>query len=264
MSVQMELSRIIISEINDQQVVYLKEVEGDRTFPILIGLFEATSIDRRVDYAQWLTSPENPHFARSLVNRVWSYFFHRGIIDPVDDLRSTSPPINAPLLDALTKDFVAHKFDLRHLMRVIVTSRTYQRSAVANDTNAHDDANFSHAIPRRLPAEVLLDAVSDVTAVPESFAGYPVGLRAVQLPDPTVNSYFLTLFGRSDRVTACACERSTTSLTSGSESSPLTIERMRLNCAGRSAPCLAKDRSSVLRKSIRLWTFSTLGSSWTR
>ncbi len=93
-------------------------------------------IDRREEYAKWLTAPENPHFARSLTNRIWSYFFHRGIIDPVDDLRSTNPPINAPLLDALTKDFVEHHFDMRHLMQLIVSSRTYQRSSAPNETNA--------------------------------------------------------------------------------------------------------------------------------
>jgi len=164
-------------------------------------------IDRRADYSRWLTSPENPHFARSLVNRVWSYFFHRGIIDPVDDLRSTSPPINAPLLDALTKDFVEHKFDMRHLMQVIVTSRTYQRSSTPNETNGHDDMNFSRAIPRRLPAEALLDSLVQATAVKENFGGAPAGFTAAQLPDGNVTSNFLSLFGKAQRMEACECER---------------------------------------------------------
>jgi hypothetical protein len=164
-------------------------------------------IDRRADYSRWLTSPENPHFARSLVNRVWSYFFHRGIIDPVDDLRSTSPPINAPLLDALTKDFVEHKFDMRHLMQVIVTSRTYQRSSTPNETNGHDDMNFSRAIPRRLPAEALLDSLVQATAVKENFGGVPAGFTAAQLPDGNVTSNFLSLFGKAQRMEACECER---------------------------------------------------------
>lgn len=163
--------------------------------------------DRRGDYAIWLTSAKNPHFARSLVNRFWSYFFNRGIIDPVDDLRSTSPPINAPLLDALTQDFVAHKFDVRHLMRVIVNSRTYQRSAVPNESNAHDDMNFSHAIPRRLPAEALLDSLVQATAIKESFGGVPAGFSAAQLPDGNVQSSFLSLFGKAQRMEACECER---------------------------------------------------------
>ena len=103
--------------------------------------------DRRTVYAAWLTSAENPHFARSMSNRIWSYFFHRGIIDPVDDLRSTNPPINGQLLDALTADFIEHKFDVRHLMRRIVLSDTYQRSSIPNESNAHDVMNFSRAVP---------------------------------------------------------------------------------------------------------------------
>ena len=163
--------------------------------------------DRRLNYAKWLTSPENPHFARSIVNRTWSYFFHRGIIDPVDDLRSTSPPINGPLLDALTKDFTDHKFDMRHLMRVIVTSRTYQRSSVPNETNAHDDLNFSRAIPRRLPAEALLDSLVQATGVKENFGGVPAGFTAAQLPDGNVDNALLALFGKPQRMEACECER---------------------------------------------------------
>lgn len=163
--------------------------------------------DRRENYALWLTSPENPHFARSLVNRFWSYFFHRGIIDPVDDLRSTSPPINEPLLEALTQDFVKHRFDLRHLMRVIVTSRTYQRNSVPNESNAHDDLNFSHAIPRRIPAEALLDSLVQATGVKENFSGVPASFTAAQLPDANVPSSFLSLFGKAQRSEACECER---------------------------------------------------------
>ncbi len=163
--------------------------------------------DRRVEYARWLTAPENPHFAHSLSNRIWSYFFHRGIIDPVDDLRSTNPPINAALLDALTKEFVDHHFDMRHLMQVIVSSRTYQRSSVPNETNGYDDLNFSHAIPRRLPAEAMLDSLVQATAVKENFGGAPAGFTAAQLPDGNVTSPFLSLFGKPQRSEACECER---------------------------------------------------------
>jgi len=163
--------------------------------------------DRRTDYARWLTAPENPHFARSLVNRIWSYFYHRGIIDPVDDLRTTNPPINGPLLDALTRDFVEHQFDMRHLMQVIVSSRTYQRSSTPNETNGHDDLNFSHAIPRRLPAEALLDSLVQATGVKENFGGVPAGFTAAQLPDGNVQSTFLGLFGKPQRTEACECER---------------------------------------------------------
>jgi hypothetical protein len=164
-------------------------------------------IDRRQSYATWLTSRENPYFARSLTNRVWSYFFSRGIIDPVDDIRTTNPPINPELLDALTKEFVDHNFDVRHLMRSIVLSRTYQRSSISNPTNAHDDANFSRAIPRRMPAEALLDALVQATGVQEAIGGAPAGFNAAQLPDPMVQSDFLSLFGKPSRAEACECER---------------------------------------------------------
>jgi hypothetical protein len=163
--------------------------------------------DRRQAYAQWLTAPGNPLFARSLVNRLWSYFFHRGIIEPVDDIRSTNPPINPALLDALTRDFTEHKFDARHLMRQIVTSATYQRSSTPNDSNEEDEQNFSHAIPRRVPAEALLDSLVQATGVPETFGGAPGGFRAAQLPDANVTSSFLSLFGKPQRMEACECER---------------------------------------------------------
>lgn len=163
--------------------------------------------DRRLAYARWLTAKDNPYFARGLVNRLWSYFFHRGIIDPVDDIRSTNPPINPELLDALTQDFVAHGFDARQLMRRITTSATYQRTSVPTPSNRHDEQNFSHAIPRRIPAEALLDSLVQATGVPENFRGAPVGFRAAQLPDGNVENDFLKLFGKPQRMDACECER---------------------------------------------------------
>jgi hypothetical protein len=167
--------------------------------------------DRREAYAAWLTAPQNPFFARGLVNRIWSYFFHRGIIEPVDDVRSTNPPINPALLDALTKDFVEHQFDVRQLMRRIVTSATYQRSSVSTASNRHDQQNFSHAIPRRVPAEALLDSLVQATGVPENIGGAPAGFRAAQLPDGNVDSAFLRLFGKPQRMDACECERDNSS-----------------------------------------------------
>ncbi len=164
-------------------------------------------VDRRQIYAAWLTSGENRFFARGMANRIWSYFFHRGIVDPVDDLRTTNPPINPALLDALTADFVAHQFDVRHLMRLIVSSETYQRDSVPNETNGHDEANFARFIPRRLPAEFLLDSLVQATGVPENFGGAPGGFTAVQLPDANVQSDFLGLFGKPQRMEACECER---------------------------------------------------------
>jgi hypothetical protein len=164
-------------------------------------------VDRREAYAKWLTAPDNRFFARGLVNRYWSYFFHRGIVEPVDDVRSTNPPINPALLDALTKDFVDHKFDARHLMRQIVTSATYQRTSVPNASNRRDEQNFSHAIPRRIPAEALLDSLVQATGVPENIGGAPAGFRAAQLPDANVTSDFLHLLGKPQRMEACECER---------------------------------------------------------
>jgi hypothetical protein len=167
----------------------------------------ADGVDRREAYARWLTAPNNPLFARGLVNRFWSYFFHRGIIEPVDDIRSTNPPINPALLDALTKDFVDHRFDVRYLMRQIVTSATYQRTSVPSASNKRDEQNFSHAIPRRVPAEALFDSLVQATGVPENIGGAPAGFRAGQLPDANVTSDFLHLFGKPQRMEACECER---------------------------------------------------------
>jgi hypothetical protein len=167
--------------------------------------------DRREAYARWLTAPDNRFFARGFVNRIWSYFFHRGIVEPVDDVRSTNPPINPALLDALTNDFVEQRFDLRRLMRRIVTSATYQRSSIPTATNRHDEQNFSRAIPRRVPAEALLDSLVQATGVAENFGGAPGGFRAAQLPDAAVDNQFLNLFGKPQRMEACECERDNSS-----------------------------------------------------
>ena len=164
---------------------------------------------RREQLADWLTASENPYFARSIVNRVWSYFLGKGIIDPVDDIRSGNPPSNPELLDWLEKDFIAHNFDLRHLMRMIAQTRTYQTSITTNDFNRDDTSNFSHATPRRLTAEQLLDAIDVAAGRRPQFDGVPVGFRANQLPDSQVAAGgFLDLFGRPPRETPCECERS--------------------------------------------------------
>ncbi len=164
---------------------------------------------RRERLAAWLTARENPYFARSTANRVWSYFLGRGIIDPVDDIRSGNPPSNPALLDALEKDLLDHDFDLRHLMRTIANSRTYQASFVTNEWNEDDLTNFAHALPRRLTAEQLLDAIDIATGRTPRFAGVPAGFRANQLPDSQAEAGgFLDLFGRPARETPCECERS--------------------------------------------------------
>jgi hypothetical protein len=177
--------------------------------------------NRREYFAAWLTSPDNPYFARALVNRVWRHFLGRGLVEPEDDLRLTNPPTNPELLDALTRDFVQHRFDVKHLIRTILNSATYQRSSQTIAENEADDRFYSHYLVRRLPAEVVLDIYSQVTEVPTVFsqikvgttggvAGtdqFPPGTRALQLPDSLVVSGFLDSFGRPDRSQPCSCER---------------------------------------------------------
>jgi len=163
--------------------------------------------DRREILADWLTGGDNPFFAKSVVNRIWYHLNGKGIVDPVDDFRDSNPSANDELLDSLAKDFVAHKFDAKHVIRVIMNSRTYQLSAQGNDLNKDDNKYFSHAVTKLLSAEQLLDALCAVTEVPEKFAGMPLGTRAVQLPDGEVNHPFLKTFGQPARELACECER---------------------------------------------------------
>ncbi|HWG44677.1 MAG TPA: DUF1549 and DUF1553 domain-containing protein [Gemmataceae bacterium] len=163
--------------------------------------------DRRTQLADWLTSPRNPWFARNLANRVWAHFLGRGIIDPVDDVRATNPPSNPELLDALGQYVVENKYDLHALIRLITASRVYQLSSKPNATNERDEQNHSRARFKRISAEVLLDMVSQTTGVAERFAGAPSGTRAIQLWDSKVPHYFLKVFGRPQRISACECER---------------------------------------------------------
>jgi len=163
--------------------------------------------DRRVVLAEWLTKPDNPWFARNLANRLWAHFLGRGLVEPVDDVRATNPPTNPELLDALAKHLVAKKFNLKEIIRAITASRTYQLSAQPNATNEQDEQSYSRAVFRRLDAEVLLDMVSQTTGVAEKFTGLPTGTRAIQLWDSKVNHYFLKVFGRPVRASACECER---------------------------------------------------------
>ncbi|MEA2630298.1 MAG: hypothetical protein QOE66_517, partial [Chloroflexota bacterium] len=168
---------------------------------------DAGQADRRDALAAWLTGPDNPFFARSLVNRVWFHLVGRGIVEPVDDFRDSNPASNDELLDGLTAAFVQGDFDLKGLIRSILNSRTYQLSARTNELNAEDTLYFSHAVTKLLTAEQLLDAICDFTSMPEKFAGLPMGTRATQLPDGEVNHPFLKAFGQPARELACECER---------------------------------------------------------
>jgi hypothetical protein len=167
--------------------------------------------DPRQQLVSWMADRKNPFFARAVVNRYWAHFFGRGIVDPLDDLRVTNPPSNPELLDALAKDLVEHQYSLKHLIRTICNSRTYQLSSDPNEFNKHDRQNYSRYYPKRMSAEVLYDAVSQVTGSPAAFGGVPqdkFGLkRAIMLPDESFTSYFLDVFGRPQRLSSCECER---------------------------------------------------------
>lgn len=215
-------------EFIGEQIVFVKE-EGDvrdpRTgqprAPRVLAASEANEIsaDRLHDLAEWVTHPANPFFAKAQVNRIWFHLFGRGIVDPIDDFRITNPPSHPALLDWLAEDFVAHGYDLRHTIRTIMTSQAYQLSSQTNETNIDDEMNFSHAYVRRLSAEQLLDAISQVVGVSVPFNGYPVGTRATQIPGvrairprdraPTSGDAFLTLFGKPPRLQPCEYERAT-------------------------------------------------------
>ncbi|MEE2776299.1 MAG: DUF1549 and DUF1553 domain-containing protein [Acidobacteriota bacterium] len=203
-----------------EEIVYDKRVDRDVLHPkydhvvdpeFLVpieGAAAPSDTARSEALTDWLVSPENPFFARAITNRVWSYFMGRGIIEPVDDVRDSNPAVNEPLLAALTADLVANDFDLRHLMRRIVSSRAYQSSFRPTESNADDDLNFSHHHPRRLTAEQLADAVAKATGSRFEIPSLPEDFQAAQLPDPHVDlDGFLDLFGRPDRESACECER---------------------------------------------------------
>ncbi|MBI1313921.1 DUF1553 domain-containing protein [bacterium] len=164
--------------------------------------------DRRRILANWMTAPDNPFFARAIANRLWAHYFGRGLIEPVDDLRETNPATNEPLMQALTQHMKDVRFDLKAFTRTLLNSRVYQLSAETNPANDDDQQNFSHAAWRSMPAEVLLDAISQSAGVAEKFNGWPEGYRAIQIWDNRMPSYFFRIFGRPVRASVCECERS--------------------------------------------------------
>lgn len=165
--------------------------------------------DPRHKLADWLAERDNPYFAQALVNRYWAHFNGRGLVEPIDDMRQTNPPSNPALMKALADDFVSGGYDLKRLVRTICTSSLYGLSSVPNEWNARDKQSFARRYPKRMGAEVLLDAVAQVTGSPTPFGGMPAGTRAIDLPDESVPSGFLDTFGRPKRDTACECERVT-------------------------------------------------------
>ncbi|RYD26852.1 MAG: DUF1553 domain-containing protein, partial [Verrucomicrobiaceae bacterium] len=193
------------------------EVKHDRTgkvtppaFPYTATVSAPATESRRAQLAAWITSPDNTYFARSFANRLWGYLNGVGLIEPLDDIRAGNPPSNPELLDWLTQQLVDHRFDFRHVVRLICRSRTYQLSLASNRWNDDDKTNFSHATARRLPAETLLDTIYRVTGTTPNIPGVAPGTRAGQLPDSGVGlkDGFLTNLGRPVRESACECERS--------------------------------------------------------
>ena len=167
------------------------------------------AVDPRRVLGDWLTSSENPFFAKAAVNRVWANFFGRGLVEPVDDFRISNPCVNPELLDALARNFVEKRYDLKQLMRTIMESRLYQLSSRPNASNLADTKSFSRSYRRRLPAEVLLDAVNDATGMSSSFSAMPVGARAIQTWSFKIDSHFMDAFGRPNSSSDCPCERDT-------------------------------------------------------
>jgi hypothetical protein len=205
------------AEVPTDEIIYLAErgnMVHPRTGTILgprplggpefqLGLHD----DPRRSLARWIATSDNPYFARTQANRLWAHFLGRGIIHPIDDARSTNPPSNPELLDALAKEFIASRYDVKHLIRLITNSYAYGLESTPREGNAGDIQTFARFYPRRLTAETLLDGVSQVLDVPTQFPGVPPGTRAIELPDENVAAHFLDVFGRPARMSACECER---------------------------------------------------------
>ena len=186
-----------------------KHPVGDRVIaPKFLGGVEPDTKgkDRREILAEWVASPENPYFPRHIANLVWAQYMGRGIVEPVDDVRISNPASNPELLDALAKKIVEYNYDLKRVVRDICTSRSYQLTTRANETNALDDRNFAKATIRRMRAEVLLDCITQVTETKDKFKGLPAGARSVEVADGKTTNYFLTTFGRVDREVICSRE----------------------------------------------------------
>jgi len=205
------------AEVPTNEVIYLKDKgpvvhprSGLKIGPRPLGGpdFQLEQYDDpRHSLARWMTQPTNPYFGRTMVNRMWAHFMGRGIIHPIDDARSTNPPSNPQLLDALTRDFVKSQYDVKQLIRNICNSYAYRLESTATVSNGEDLQSFARFYPRRMKAEVLLDGISQILAAPTTFAGVPAGTRAIELPDENVPAHFLTVFGRPARISACECER---------------------------------------------------------
>jgi hypothetical protein len=239
-----------------QQPAIMKPLDGE---PVKVGPDD----DPRQVLADWMVDTKNPFFARAVANRYWAHFFGKGIVDPLDDMRITNPPSNPELLDALAKDLIDNKYSLKALIKTIVKSRTYQLSAVPNQFNQHDKQNYARYYPRRMSAEVLFDAVCQVTDSPTAFNGLPqdrfAPKRAIMLPDESFQSYFLDVFGRPQRISACECERvNEANLAQALHLLNSDEVQQKLSRAGGRAEVMSKDARSDAEKvdELFVWAFS--------
>jgi hypothetical protein len=219
--------------------------------------------DPRQKLVDWMVDAKNPFFAKAVANRYWAHFFGRGIVDPLDDMRVTNPPSNPELLDALAKNLVDNKYSLKSLIKTICKSRTYQLSAIPNDFNKHDKQTYARYYPKRMSAEVLFDAVCQVTDSPSPFNGLPqdkhAPRRAIMLPDESFASYFLDVFGRPQRISACECERvSEANLAQALHLLNSDEVQGKLTRAGGRADALVKDARPDAEKveELFMWAFS--------
>jgi hypothetical protein len=238
------------------QAAIMKPLDGK---PMNVGPYD----DPRQKLVDWMVAPSNPFFARAVANRYWAHFFGRGIVDPLDDMRVTNPPSNPELLDELAKDLAANKYSLKHLIGAICKSRTYQLSSTPNEFNKHDKQTYARYYPRRMSAEVLFDAVNLVADSPVPFNGLPQDAhapkRAIMLPDESFPSYFLDVFGRPQRISACECERvSEANLAQALHLLNSDEIQNKLARAGGRADALAKDKRPDAEKvdEMFLWAFA--------
>jgi hypothetical protein len=257
-------SRLVIStrargNVNNKrtgQPAVMKPLDGE---PMEVGPYD----DPRQKLVDWMVQADNPFFARAVANRYWAHFFGRGIVDPLDDMRVTNPPSNPELLDALARDLVKNGYSLKQLIRTICKSRTYQLSSTPNEFNKHDKQNYARYYPRRMSAEVLFDAVNQVADAPASFGGLPADRhaprRAIMLPDEAFPSYFLDVFGRPQRISACECERvSEANLAQALHLLNSDEIQGKLTRAGGRADVLARDMRPEADKvdELFLWAFA--------
>lgn len=262
---QAETLQVIFSKpsggVNNKRTSQPAKTQALDGKPMDIGADE----DPRQKLVDWMVDVKNPFFAKAVANRYWAHFFGRGIVDPLDDMRVTNPPSNPELLDGLAKTFIDSKYSLKTLVKTIVKSRTYQLSAIPNELNKHDKQAYARYYPKRLGAEVLLDAVNQVTNSPSQFGGLPgdtyAPKRAIQLPDESYASYFLDVFGRPQRISACECERvSEANLAQALHLLNSDEVQNKLSRAGGRADALlnAKDTRSDAEKveELFLWSFA--------